>query len=193
MAIRAVSVEWQEAATESNPRARVLCVDDDDDCRVMLTTLLQIQLLEAKTVGTSAQALLAMQAERFDLYSLDTRLPDLNGFELCREIREVEPYAPILFFSGAAYEADKKLGIAAGANGYVIKPDIHGLLRSVEHFLRVAQSSFKPANPRGVEVNILGLSASKLRQPLLAATANAAAKDNFRQLQFSAMTTLPKL
>ena len=152
----------------SNPRPRVLCVDDDNDCRVMLSTLLQIQLVEAKTVGTSAQALLAMQAERFDLYSLDTRLPGLNGFELCREIREVEPYAPILFFSAAGYEADKKRGIAAGANGYVIKPDIHGLLRSVEHFLRMAQSAFTPAIPRGVEVNILGLSALKLRESLSA-------------------------
>jgi DNA-binding response OmpR family regulator len=47
---------------------------------MMLTTLLQTQSVDAKTVGTSA---------------LETRLPDLNGFELCREIREVEPYAPI--------------------------------------------------------------------------------------------------
>jgi DNA-binding response OmpR family regulator len=62
---------------------------------MMLTTLLQTQSVDAKTVGTSAQALIAMQAQRFDLYSLETRLPDLNGFELCREIREVEPYAPI--------------------------------------------------------------------------------------------------
>jgi DNA-binding response OmpR family regulator len=139
----------------------------------MLSTLLQIQLVEAKTVGTGAQALLAMQAERFDLYSLDTRLPGLNGFELCREIREVEPYTPILFFSGAAYEADRMRGIAAGANGYVIKPDIYSLLRGVEYLLRLAQSSFTPAIPLRVEVNALGLSASKLRQPLLGATANS--------------------
>jgi len=65
----------------SNPRPRVLCVDDDDDCRVMFSTLLRMQLLDVKTVGCSAEALLRIQTERFDLYSLDTRLPDLNGFE----------------------------------------------------------------------------------------------------------------
>jgi DNA-binding response OmpR family regulator len=120
----------------------------------MLSTLLQVQLVDAKTVGCSAEALLAMQAERFDLYSLDTRLPDLNGFELCRQIRDIEPHVPILFFSGAAYEADRKRGIAAGANGYVIKPDIYSLLRSVEYLLSIGQSSCTQAIPRG-QVKIL--------------------------------------
>jgi DNA-binding response OmpR family regulator len=189
MAIRAGIRRVQEATMLFNPRPRVLCVDDDDDCRVMLSTLLQTQLVDAKTVGCSAEALSAIQTERFDLYSLEARLPDLNGFELCRQIRDIKPHVPILFFSGAAYEADKKLGIAAGANGYVIKPDIYSLLRSVEYFLRVAQSSFTPAVPRGVEVNVLGLSASKLRKSLLGATANTAAKDNLLgSRRFSAQT-----
>jgi len=170
----------------SNPRPRVLCVDDDDDCRVMFSTLLQIELLDVKTVGCSAEALLKIQTERFDLYSLDTRLPDLNGFELCRQIRDIEPHVPILFFSGAAYEADRKRGIAAGANGYVIKPDIYSLLRSVEYLLSIGQSSFTPTIPMGVEVNVPGLSPSKLRQPLFGATANTTARDILGSLQFSA-------
>jgi len=170
----------------SNPRPRVLCVDDDDDCRVMFSTLLRMQLLDVKTVGCSAEALLRIQTERFDLYSLEARLPDFNGFELCRQIRDIEPHVPILFFSGAAYEADRKRGIAAGANGYVIKPDIYSLLRSVEYLLSIGQSSFTPTIPMGVEVNVLGLSASKLRQSLFGATANAASKDILGSLQFSA-------
>jgi DNA-binding response OmpR family regulator len=42
-------------------------------------------------------------------------LPDLDGFELCRRMRAFDPHTPILFFSGAAYEADKKRGIEAGS------------------------------------------------------------------------------
>jgi DNA-binding response OmpR family regulator len=68
----------------SNSRPRVLCVDDDEDSRVMLTTLLKLALFEAKAVGTAAQALSSIQTERFDLDLLDARLPDLDGFELCR-------------------------------------------------------------------------------------------------------------
>src|SRR5260370_12446217 len=125
----------QEAVMLSGPRPRVLCVDDDEDSRVMLTTLLRVAPIEAKAVGTAAQALSLIQAERFDLYLLDSRLPDLDGFELCRQIRDLDPSTPLLFFSGAAYEADKKRGIKAGANAYVIKPDLAGLIGSIKQFV----------------------------------------------------------
>jgi CheY-like chemotaxis protein len=48
-------------------RPRVLCVDDDEDSREMLTVLLRLALMEAKTVGTAVQALSSIQTERFDL------------------------------------------------------------------------------------------------------------------------------
>ena len=101
----------------------------------MLTTLLKLALIDAKTVGTGAQALSSIQTERFDLYLLDSRLPDIDGFDLCRRMRDFDHDTPILFFSGAAYAADKKKGIDAGANAYVIKPDIDGLVRNVEQFV----------------------------------------------------------
>lgn len=120
-------------------RLRVLCVDDDEDSRVMLTTLLKLALIDAKAVGTGAQALSSIRAEHFDLYMLDWRLPDVDGFELCRRMRDFDPDTPILFFSGAAYEADKKKGIEAGANAYVIKPDIDGLVSSIKQFASPAE------------------------------------------------------
>jgi DNA-binding response OmpR family regulator len=91
-----------------------------------------------------------IQAERFDLYLLDSRLPDLDGFELCRRMRALDAHTPILFFSGAAFEADKKRGIEAGADAYVIKPDIHGLVGSITRFCSPAKNAtakiipFKP-------------------------------------------------
>src|SRR5688500_15090942 len=120
-------------------RLRVLCVDDDEDSRVMLTTLLKLALIDAKAVGTGAQALSSIRTERFDLYLLDSRLPDVDGFELCRRMRDFDPDTPILFFSGAAYETDKKKGIEAGANAYVIKPDVDGLVSSVKQFVVPAE------------------------------------------------------
>jgi DNA-binding response OmpR family regulator len=128
-------------------RPRVLCVDDDEDSRVMLTTLLRLALIEAKAVGTAAQALSSMQTERFDLYLLDATLPDLDGFELCRRMRALDPHTPILFFSGAAYADDKERGIEAGADAYVIKPDLDGLLGSIKQFTSHAENDTAPIIP----------------------------------------------
>ena len=115
-------------------RPRILCVDYHEDSRLMLVTLLQLAFIEAKAVGTAAQALSLLQAEHFDLYMLDGRLPEMDGFELCRRMRAADSEIPILFFSGAAYEADKRKGIEAGANDYVIKPNISELLKSIKRF-----------------------------------------------------------
>ena len=123
----------------TNPQPRVLCVDDDEDSREMLDKLLTFWQIETKGVGTAAQALSSIEAERFDLYLLDARLPDLDGFELCRRMRDVDPHTPILFFSGAAYDADKKKGIEAGATAYVVKPDIDGLIGTITKFFRQTQ------------------------------------------------------
>jgi two-component system catabolic regulation response regulator CreB len=125
----------------SNRRPRVLCVDDDEDSREMLSMLLRFSRIETKGVGTAAQALSLIQAERFDLYLLDAWLPDLDGFELCRRMRDFDSHTPILFFSGAAFDVDKKRGIDAGANAYVIKPDVDGLVGSITQLVFRAESA----------------------------------------------------
>ena len=133
----------------SNPRTRVLCVDDDEDSRVMLITLLRLALIEAKAVGSAAQALSLIQKERFDLYLLDAWLPEVDGFELCRRMRAFDPHTPILFFSGAAYEADKRRGIEAGADDYVIKPDVDGLVGSITQLVSHAENATAKIIPFG--------------------------------------------
>ena len=126
---------------QSNPRPRVLCVDDDEDSREMLTELLKLALIEAKTVGTAVQALSSMQEERFELYVLDAWLPEVDGFELCRRMRAIDRHTPILFFSGAAHTADREKGLKAGANAYVVKPEIDNLLQTITQFVGQAETA----------------------------------------------------
>ena len=121
--------------------ARVLYVDDDEDSREMLRMLLKLRNIETKAVGTAEEALTSIQAEHFDLYLLDAWLPDLDGFELCRQMRSYDSHTPILFFSGAGCEADKKMGHQAGANAYVIKPDVSHLLASIAQFIPRTKSA----------------------------------------------------
>ena len=115
-----------------SPPPRVLCVDDDVDSRLMLVTLLRLASIESKAVPNAVQALSLMQTEHFDLFMLDARLPEVDGFDLCRRLRAFDPHIPILFFSGAAYEADKRKALAAGADAYVAKPDIYEMMESVK-------------------------------------------------------------
>lgn len=122
-------------------RPRVLYVDDDEDCREMLCLLLKFQGIETKAVGTAGEALSAIHKEHFELYLLDAWLPDLDGIELCRQMRDFDSQTPILFFSGAGYDADKKMGYQAGANDYVVKPDVPHLLGSIMQFIPHAQNA----------------------------------------------------
>ena len=145
--------------------ARVLYVDDDRDSREMLRLLLRSSRIEVEAVSTAAQALTSLQIERFDLYLLDAWLPDLDGFELCRRIRQLLPHAPILFFSGAAYPADKRRAFAAGANGYVVKPEIDELLSTVKHLVSVTNRPVAVEIQSNRMARIPRLSPASLREP----------------------------
>ena len=122
-----------------NPRFRILYVDDNADCSMMLSTFLEESSIETQAASTAAQALAMSEAERFDLYLLEAWLPDVDGFELCRRLRAAQPKAPILFFSAAAYDADEKRGIEAGAQAYVNKPDVERLLKTITSFVPPAK------------------------------------------------------
>jgi DNA-binding response OmpR family regulator len=102
----------------------------------MLVALLRLAFIDAQAVPSAAQALSLVQTEHFDLVMLDAWLPEIDGFELCRRMRAFDPHIPIIFFSGAAYDTDKKKGIEAGADDYVSKPDISQLMRSVKAFTK---------------------------------------------------------
>ncbi len=122
----------------SNPH--VLSVDDDEEACEMLSLLLKSHGFEVTCAQSAADAWLKINAECFDLYLLDAWLPQLDGFELCRQIRKCDSKTPILFYSGAAYDADKQKGMAAGADAYVTKPDLDGLIETMSGLLASANA-----------------------------------------------------
>ena len=125
----------------SNTLSRVLCVDDDLDACELLSLLLKSQQIDVTCAQSAAEAWPLIKAQCFDLYLLDGWLPQLDGFEFCRQIRAFDSKTPILFYSGAAYDADKQNGIAAGANAYVSKPDVEGLIETVRALIAKAKAA----------------------------------------------------
>ncbi len=124
----------------SQTRSRVLCLDDDKDACEMLSVLLNSYGIDATCVQSAAEAWLEIKVERFDLYLLDAWLPRLDGFEFCRQLRELDSNTPVVFYSGAGYETDKRKGIAAGANAYVTKPDVEGLIAIIVELVAKAKA-----------------------------------------------------
>jgi DNA-binding NarL/FixJ family response regulator len=102
----------------------VLVVDDDDGCRSLVATLLTEAGFVVCEAATGKDARAATRRDRPGLVILDVKLPDLSGYELCRELRdEFGETLPIVFFSGAKTDQlDRTAGLLLGADDYVVKP-----------------------------------------------------------------------
>jgi len=102
---------------------KILLVDDDVALRRSLAEQLALndEFLPFEA-GTAAEALEHARTARFDVVLLDVGLPDMDGRELCRMLRDEGLRAPIMMLTGADSEADTVLGLDSGANDYVIKP-----------------------------------------------------------------------
>jgi DNA-binding response OmpR family regulator len=113
----------------------VLCVDADEDACFILYALLKGEGCDAVTTFTLGDALALAKREAFDLYILDTRYQDGTGLELCRALRGLRPDAKVIFYSGAAHEADRQSVTEAGELAYVKKHEIKELLAAVRRAL----------------------------------------------------------
>ena len=117
------------------PAKRILCVDDDADTCAMLKTMLGMADFDVVTVPDAGEALRLIESERFDLYVLDSEMPGFSGLTLCHRIRAVDAHTPIVIFSGHGFESHREAGMLAGANAYLVKPDVTQLIPTVKRLL----------------------------------------------------------
>src|SRR5215813_15483404 len=101
---------------------RVLYIEDHEDTRELVTLVLEQRSYVVVTGSTIESGIALAGSQDFDLYLLDSWLPDGSGLDLCRQIREFDKATPILFYSAAAYEIDKDQALNSGAQAYLIKP-----------------------------------------------------------------------
>lgn len=102
-------------------QARILLVDDEVSIQRTMTPLLRSRGYEVEVAGTGRDALAAIEAEQPDLIVLDLGLPDMDGIEVCRRVRERWD-TPILVLSARGAEKDKVVALDEGADDYVTKP-----------------------------------------------------------------------
>jgi two-component system KDP operon response regulator KdpE len=118
--------------------ATILVVDDDSQIRRVMRTALSSHGYTIIEARNGEEALKKVRAERLDLIILDLNMPDMDGIEVCREIR-VASNLPIIMLTVRSAEKDKVRALDAGADDYVVKPfGIDELLARIRAALRRA-------------------------------------------------------
>lgn len=136
---------------DSNPRERVLVVDDDPEVGFVLRRYLEMQGFDVAIACDGASAREAMQAPAFDVVLLDLGLPDGNGLALVSELRLRWP-GPVIIVSGRGESTERAVGLELGADDFVTKPfDLRELLARIRSVMRRAAASAAPGERTRLE------------------------------------------
>jgi DNA-binding response OmpR family regulator len=147
---------------------RILVVEDDPSIRMGLEDTLAAKGYEVDVVGRGTEGVERATSGRYDLLVLDVMLPDIDGFEVCRRIRQSRGPArtlPVIILSARGAELDRVRGLELGADDYVTKPfSLMELLARVASVLRRAKG--EPVEPiglafGGIEIDLAGQVATR--------------------------------
>jgi DNA-binding response OmpR family regulator len=135
-------------------RRRVLIVEDERDLARVIKRHVegigcQVQL------AASGEEALTMAGEPFDLVLLDVMLPGIDGLEVCRRLRALDRYMPVLMLTARSSDIDKVMGLESGADDYLTKPfSVQELLARIKAIFRRmdAMSSAQATAERAIDV-----------------------------------------
>ena len=102
-------------------KAEILIVDDEQEIADLVALYLQNEGCRVHVSDTAADALACVGEKEIDLAVLDVMLPDMDGFSLCKAIRERHTF-PIIMLTAKVEDMDKLTGLAIGADDYITKP-----------------------------------------------------------------------
>ncbi|MBI5566525.1 MAG: response regulator transcription factor [Chloroflexi bacterium] len=131
------------------PQPTILIVDDEEPIRDFVRRNLEVRSYRVLLARDGLEALAAIEREPIDLIILDVMLPNLNGFEVCRRVRQTST-VPIIMLTALGEEADKVTAFDLGADDYLTKPfGVAELLGRLKAVLRRARWD---ASPQSSEV-----------------------------------------
>ncbi len=122
---------------------RILIVEDDRAVARGLEYALRAEGFTALQASTAGGALDTVRRQDPHLILLDIRLPDMSGFDVCRQLRAEGKLMPILILTARDEETDRVLGLELGADDYVVKPfSIRELISRIRAHIRRAYGDF---------------------------------------------------
>jgi two-component system response regulator MprA len=130
-------------------RPHILVVDDDDKITSLLRRSLTFEGYEVATAGNGAEGLKLMLSSDPDLLILDVMMPQVDGWEVCRRVREAGSGVPILMLTAKDDIQDRVKGLDLGADDYLVKPfALEELLARVRALLRRKTDKLEDSSSR---------------------------------------------
>ncbi|MCR9253974.1 MAG: response regulator transcription factor [bacterium] len=122
--------------------AKILIVEDEPHMRMGLRDNLEFESYEVEMAENGRKALEMLDNQTYDLILLDVMMPEISGFDVCKQARKKGITSPIIFLTAKGEEIDKVLGLELGADDYIVKPfSLRELLARVKAVLRRTGSS----------------------------------------------------
>ncbi|NMM62815.1 response regulator transcription factor [Clostridium sp. P21] len=134
--------------------ARILVIDDEKDILVLVKNVLAKDG-HVVTIVSDAKAIKVNEYTKYDLILLDVMMPDIDGFELCKKIRDLVD-SPILFLTAKTMESDIMFGFGIGGDDYIKKPFGTGELRARvnAHLRRENREKHNMISVSGIKFNL---------------------------------------
>jgi two-component system, OmpR family, response regulator len=122
---------------EEKKKYRILLCEDDQNLGMVLKNYLELNDYDVTLERDGRLGLAAFQREKFDICLLDVMMPNMDGFTLAEEIRDVDPDIPLFFLSAKTMKEDIIQGYKLGADDYITKPfDSEVLLLKIKAILK---------------------------------------------------------
>ena len=116
---------------------RILIVDDDDEIRELLEFDIAQSGYFVDTASNGKDGLNKVLNNSYDLVILDVMMPKMNGFDVCKNIRQAKLSIPVLMLTAKGTIDDKTVGFDCGADDYLVKPfDVQEVLLRIRVLLR---------------------------------------------------------
>ncbi len=116
---------------------RILLVEDEENIRNVVKLNLEMEGYEVVETDNGKAAVHIFQEQHFDLLVLDVMLPEMNGFEICEQVRLSNTTVPIIFLTAKDTPQDRVAGLKKGADDYLTKPfNLEELLLRVQNLLK---------------------------------------------------------
>ncbi len=127
---------------------KVLVAEDDKYIRDGLREILESEGYIVIVASNGKEALDSFKTQKPDFICLDIMMPEMNGYDVCREVRKVNSNIPVIFISAKSEEIDKVLGLELGADDFIVKP--FGVKEVIARIRAVTRRVFNSSESIGI-------------------------------------------